>query len=92
MGRLVSRIPNNDPDRLQRILDAKSRLIGVGRPDDAPRGRGPCAWIDGRGTLGPQQRYEHPARCGAAQVDKQAIDKQVEEKKAKHAEAQEEER
>ncbi len=31
MGRLVAQVPNEDPDRLRRILDAKYRSIGVRR-------------------------------------------------------------
>lgn len=29
MGRLLSRVPNENPDRLQRVLNAKYRTIGV---------------------------------------------------------------
>ena len=29
MGRLTSQIPNEDPDRLSRVMDAKYRMIGV---------------------------------------------------------------
>lgn len=32
MGRIVGRIPNDEPDRLQRMMNAKQRLIGVGHP------------------------------------------------------------
>ncbi len=30
MGRLVAQVPNEDPERLKRVLDAKWRTIGVG--------------------------------------------------------------
>lgn len=29
MGKIVSQIPNEDPERLKRVLDAKWRTIGV---------------------------------------------------------------
>ena len=29
MGKLVSQVPNEDPERLSRVLDAKYRTIGV---------------------------------------------------------------
>lgn len=30
MGRIVSHVSNNEPERLRRVLDAKYRTIGVG--------------------------------------------------------------
>lgn len=86
MGRLVTQIPNEEPERLKRVLDAKWRTIGVSAGRLMRRRRKgtrlhPCIWLQVGCCVCSQVLLARSTPC--PQIDKAALEQQAEERKAR---------